>query len=152
MVIRNDRLGGTDFEYEYAGLSYSDIYDTLSATSIAEVPIGTIVAYMSHFTELPSLDDSWVECNGQTLSDADSPYNGLTIPDLNGGNRYLRGNTSSGTTGGASSFNWSHTHTVQAGTEPIYYSDNDSLANAGGTVNLTPSYFEVTWIIKVKLG
>lgn len=32
----------------------------------------------------PYLSDAWAECNGQALSDADSPYNGAALPDLNG--------------------------------------------------------------------
>jgi len=32
----------------------------------------------------PNLPDAYVECNGQTLSDSDSPYDGEVIPDMNG--------------------------------------------------------------------
>lgn len=49
-------------------------------------PIGSVLAWLKSLgtTHTPSLPDGWVECNGQTLSDSDSPYNGDTIPDLNG--------------------------------------------------------------------
>ncbi|MDP1920237.1 MAG: hypothetical protein Q8L14_28590 [Myxococcales bacterium] len=59
------------------------------------VPVGTIVAWHKTLatTTLPS---SWVECSGQTINDTASPYNNLTIPDLNGSGRFLRGSTSSG--------------------------------------------------------
>ena len=66
-------------------------------------PVGSINAWHKSFTNTPALPAEWVECNGQTLSDAESPYNGQTIPDLNGSggataNRFLRGAATSGTT------------------------------------------------------
>jgi hypothetical protein len=77
-------------------------------------PVGSIVAWHKSFTNTPALPSNWVECNGQTLSDADSPYNGQVIPNLNGaaagadlnngdnlgktGNTFLRGDETSGVT------------------------------------------------------
>lgn len=68
-------------------------------------PIGTIKAW--HKAGLggisaPALTDGWVECNGQTLSDVDSMWDGEVVPDLNGdvhgtaGGRFLRGRATSG--------------------------------------------------------
>jgi hypothetical protein len=65
------------------------------------VPIGSIMAWTKNIPGVPVLADGWVECNGQTISDAQSPLNGQTLPDLNGQNRFLRGNTVSGGVGGA---------------------------------------------------
>jgi len=67
----------------------------------AGVPIGTIVAWHKSATGTPALPAGWVECNGQRLNDAGSPYNGQTLPNLNtaagyGGGRFLRGGTTSG--------------------------------------------------------
>ena len=45
---------------------------------------------------VPPLPWGWVECNGQTLNDADSPLDGLAIPDLNGERMFLRGGETSG--------------------------------------------------------
>ncbi len=68
-----------------------------SRRSQGDVPIGTIMAWHKDLAGVPSLPDGWVECNGQTLSDAESPLNGQTIPSLNYANgRFLRGGTSSG--------------------------------------------------------
>lgn len=47
-------------------------------------PIGSITAWHKSFASTPALPSNWVECNGQTLSDADSVYNGQVIPNLNG--------------------------------------------------------------------
>lgn len=41
------------------------------------------------------LSDAWVECNGQVLNDAESPWNGKTIRNLNAA-KVLQGGTSSG--------------------------------------------------------
>lgn len=84
-------------------------------------PIGTILAWLKSFTGTPTLPTNWVECNGQTLSDTDSPFDGETIPDLNGSNNFLRGNSSSGGTG--------------------------TLA-ATGSADIP--YYNVVWIMKIK--
>jgi hypothetical protein len=77
-------------------------------------PIGAIIAWHKSFTNTPTLPSNWVECNGQTLSDAESVYNGQVIPNLNGaaaganlsngdnlgktGDVFLRGDETSGVT------------------------------------------------------
>jgi photosystem II stability/assembly factor-like uncharacterized protein len=48
------------------------------------VPVGTVQAWLKNYDNTPALSSDWVECNGQTLSDAGSPFNGQVIPDLNG--------------------------------------------------------------------
>lgn len=59
-------------------------------------PIGTIVAWHKSLTGTPTLPDGWVQCDGQTLRDSASPYNGQVIPNLNGEARFLRGGATSG--------------------------------------------------------
>jgi len=63
----------------------------------------------------------------QTLSDAASPLNGQVIRNLHGGNRFLRGNSTSGTTGGGAT----HTHNF-SGVTDIEDGDHD-VQNAGGS-------------------
>jgi len=74
--------------------------------SIGDTPIGGIVAWAKTLSGVPNLPEGWVECDGTVLVDALSPLNGQTIPDLNGDNRFLRGNSTSGGTGGSET----HTH------------------------------------------
>jgi len=79
------------------------------------IPIGAITAWHKSLTGVPqTLTDGFVECNGQTLSDAGSPLNGQVIPNLNGaaaganlsdgddlgttGDVFLRGDETSGAT------------------------------------------------------
>ncbi len=69
------------------------------------VPIGSIIAWHKSFANTPALPAGWVECNGQTLNDPSSPYNGQVIPDLNSNTQdgsinsgmFLRGASTSGT-------------------------------------------------------
>lgn len=117
-------------------------------------PIGSVQAWLKSFTNTPALPDGWVECNGQALSDADSVYNGQTIPNLNGSSstqRFLRGCTSSGTTGGSDAC---HTHSV-SGCNAIVASGAGATVTcltcttSGGTA-VIPSYYQVVWIMRVK--
>lgn len=71
-------------------------------------PIGTVMSWLKTFTNTPSLPDGWVECDGSVLSDTDSPYDGEVIPDLNNADRFLRGNSTSGGTGGATTSSHKH--------------------------------------------
>lgn len=86
--------------------------------SIGDVPIGGIVPWAKSLAGVPNLPEGWVECDGSVLVDAQSSLNGQTIPDLNGDNRFLRGASTSGGTGG------SETHTHSNGTFKL---------NSGGT-------------------
>ncbi len=65
-------------------------------------PIGSIMAWYKDFNAvLTPLPSGWVEANGQTITDAESPFNALngefTVPDLNGERRFLRGGAIAGT-------------------------------------------------------
>ena len=122
------------------------------------VPVGCVLAYLKTLSGIPALPNSWVECNGQVLSDAQSPLNGQTIPNLNGASggtqRFLRGASASGGTGGTET----HTHSYDV-------TDGAAAANdAGGScfgfgvgdprdtssAETLPSYYQVVWVIRVK--
>lgn len=60
-------------------------------------PIGAIEAFHKSMAATPALPWGWVECNGQVLVDAESPYNGQTMPSLNATGKFLRGSSVSGT-------------------------------------------------------
>ena len=49
-----------------------------------QVPLGAILDWYKSMTGVPALPWGWVQCDGQTLSDALSPMNGQAIPNLNG--------------------------------------------------------------------
>ena len=114
---------------------------------IGIVPIGAIVAWVKSLAGTPSLLPSFVECNGQVLADGDSPLNGRTIPNLNasggGTKRFLRGSTTSGTTGGTET----HTHTEAPPVGSALWSPN---TNTLQPANHLPPYYEVVWVMRIK--
>ena len=127
------------------------------------VPIGAIVAWAKSLDAgIPPLLPNFVECNGQVLSDGESPINGATIPNLNGtvggGNlgRFLRGDSTSGTT--QTSANLSHTHTKSshsaggAGTRVCEASTTSGsiTTDADGTTEARPYAYTVVWVMRIK--
>jgi hypothetical protein len=133
------------------------------------IPIGTIVAWHKNIGGTPALPTGWVECNGQTLSDSQSVYNGKAIPNLNGEGRFLRGSSSSGTT---QEMDWksfyvkSEQTTYQHdafvipksgwNTNPGIYGGSwgvgqpNSLSFAFDDSEIRPKNMSVVWIMKVK--
>lgn len=126
--------------------------------SIGDVPLGGIVAWAKSLSGVPNLSEGWVECDGSVLVDALSPLNGQTLPDLNGDNRFMRGASTSGGTGGSET----HIHTGSTGSQSSTRSD---IATTGGatlsnahvhnslTINATstlPTYYEIVWIMRVR--
>jgi hypothetical protein len=84
-----------------------------SFSTFGQVPIGTITAWHKSMTGTPALPDGWVECNGQTIADPESPFDGQVIPDLNGEGRFLKGSGVSGAT--EDSYLGAHRHKVAEG-------------------------------------
>ena len=120
-----DRLDGAIQSNSEGTVAVGERVDELSGRHVAEterlsrlveelqlgiVPIGSIIAWHKSLAGVPALPDGWVECNGQTLNDTNSPVNGQTIPNLNGEERFLGGGNSSGTI--QDSANKSHLHGV----------------------------------------
>jgi hypothetical protein len=139
------------------------------------VPIGSIVAWHGNMTGVPGLPAGWVECNGQTIFDANSPMNGIVVPNLNGGTtsesgtasrgRFLRGNTTSGLfqQDQANNLDWiNHDDTGNADTDDFldddgtvvtirnYSTNGDRFqANVDG-VETRVTNMSVRWIIRTK--
>jgi len=117
------------------------------------VPIGGLIAWLKTFvngTPAQELIPNYVECNGQVLADGASPLDGMTIPDLNGSSgteRFLRGSTSSGTTGGSET----HTHDVSASSWKGGYNSTGIILTSVTTseTSTLPSYYEVVWVMRI---
>jgi len=127
----------------------------------------------------PYLPDGFVECNGQLITDPDSPYYNQNAPDLNVTQRFLRGSSTSGATGGEDthtltinempSHSHPHTHSYQ---KPSYYGtfeegtganlslisiDSESTgaatshaAGGGQAHENRPAFYEVVMIWRIK--
>ena len=121
---------------------------------IGIVPIGAIVAWAKDLDAgIPPLLPNFVECNGQVLSDGDSPLNGVTIPDLNAvalQGKFLKGAAASG----VASETTTHTHSCL----PNSMSDTNSGATAGARANTftsggggnAPPNYTVVWVMRIK--
>ena len=140
--------------------------------SIGDAPVGTILAWAKSLAGVPNLAEGWVECDGSVLVDAQSSLNGVTLPDLNGG-EFLEGQTTSGATGGSATMAHDHLtaitgdgsnfgvddtyassgdHTVQnsiPGTGTITNAFNFKTAAASNTEN-RPPFYTVVWIMRVR--
>jgi len=134
----------------------STVLDTIT-------PIGTIMAWhksLGGASGTPSLPEGWVQCDGQTLSDSESVYDGEVIPNLNGGARFLRGSATSGTEQAPSAV----TALGGTGSGETFVEDNDgtrstafsqgrSVTGAGTPITAyktRPINMSVVWIIRIK--
>ncbi len=148
--------------------------DAVTYTKIAsgaDLPIGTILAWHKTFTGTPALPLQFVECNGQTISDPQSVYNGRTVPNLNSTGRFLRGSTTSGTLqndafqghihnlsretpmnfGGTVTSGPSTDHWFGTQANSISVPANDGVNGEPRTATETrPINMAVVWIIKIK--
>lgn len=130
----------------------TDFNDTIDETM---PPIGSLLTWAKNFTGVPaSLPLGWLECDGSVISDSDSPLNGQTLPDFQTAYTYMRGNTTSGGTGGTTS----HTHTTGAS------NNNDTRDNSPATgarasgshthilnaIDNNPPFYEVVVIMRIK--
>lgn len=139
----------------------ADVTNADNAFLNALMPVGAVIPWLKSYTNTPALGTSWVECNGQVLSDVASVFNGQTIPDLNGNGgtkRFLRGSATSGTTGGSDT--QTHTHTVSLtgtykqgsnnGTTELQAEATTFTTSAPSDTANLPSYYEVVFIMRVK--
>ena len=126
-------------------------YVKLATDAKVGVPVGAIVAWLKSFPNTPALPSGFVECDGSVLSDAGSVYNGQTLPSLNSTHYFLRGSTTSGTTGGSETH--SHTskaaYTINAGGGHDVW-DYASGNNTTNTADTKPPFYEIVWLMRVK--
>ena len=109
------------------------------------LPVGGVGAWLKDLPGVPALPGDYAECNGQVLADPASPLDGVTLPDLNGQERFLRGSATSGTLGGQDVF-------------PTRFADNANVGilfnavtpdDAPGAAPLPP-YYSVVWVMRIK--
>jgi len=126
-------------------------------------PVGAIIAWHKNFSNgVPPLLENWLECNGQMINDPTSPLHGVSLPNLNGENRYLRGNTASGGTLGAPDHQHdfsgntgtpSATAGIGSSTGDVNAPDEAHTHGFSGTTDaasILPPTLEVVWIMRIK--
>lgn len=164
----SDRPAGQVIVHE--GRALKNTGSSWEAFNDTAVPIGGIIAWDKSMNSTPTLPEPFAECNGQTINDPESPYDGQTLPDINGNNRFLRGNSSSGGTGGSASVSLSvselpsHSHGVNKDSSDSSYVSGD-IISTGASNNGTfqthntgssyshenePPYYDVVYVIRIK--
>jgi len=159
----------TDDTFAYVSAVDSDTTLSLTADIMVSGEAYTIYA-------TPSIPSGWVECDGSVISDADSLFNGATLPDLNNNGRFLRGDISSGGTGGTDgthSHKWLNTSVTTNNTFDIFgngksaltgdeggaFSSGTNWLSSGDTsegwsytekIDARPAFYNIVWIMRVK--
>jgi len=168
-----DKTAGRLWSDTDDGKLYTSNGSAYNAVSVG-VPVGCVQAWVKSYTNTPALSAEWVECNGQTLEDEESVYNGQVIPNLNGNANYLKGGATSGATGGALTHNHAMNSTLGTttsngylqwdlvdggGSDKRFFDANG--AEVTGALSTTtdlytanesnePPFYSVVWIIKIK--
>lgn len=144
------------------------IQGILNNTEPVNIPIGSIIAWHKSLPGVPQvLLDNWLECNGQVVTNQNSPVYGQTLPNLNGQGRFLRGGSTSGILQNHAFEN--HQHTQNASTSTTGGAQAGSLydftagsglqstnvlttvASTGNAATETrPINMTVVWIIRIK--
>ena len=152
--IPNNFVAGTTASSAEVNENFDDIGSVINGHGLNTnfiVPIGGIIAWAKSMTGVPTLPSNYLECNGSTISDSESPMNGQALPDINGTQRFIRGANSSGGTGGSDV----HLHgqnatdqgdNIQSGTGV----SEDSLDAFTDNASSLPSYIEMVWVMRIK--
>lgn len=132
---------------------------TDAAIAHGAIPIGGIISWLKTFANTPSLPDMFLECNGQTVSDGDSPYNGQDLPDLNGNAQFLYGASTSGGTK-TEDYLPLHKHVLNVSSQDaIGFSlgrvntegeNSDTFDHDGKTAGSAWEAYSVVWIMRIK--
>jgi hypothetical protein len=110
------------------------------------VPIGAVIPWFKDTPGVPALPSNFVECNGQLLSDPESPLDGQTMPDINtGAARFIRGGVNSGATGGIDSFATALADNAGVGTPQNFVTVDFS----PGAIPIPP-FITAVYVIRVK--
>lgn len=163
MVLNFGTIGGSLFNVsENTGEGFNAdtqqaVWNDAGEGAVGIIPIKGVIPWFKSLGPTTTLPYNFVECNGQVLTDPDSILNGQTMPDLNNTQRFIRGSSTSGTTGGADT----HNHT---GTTYGFISTGDTADGGGSHTSVgvgihthathpdssLPAYCEAVWIIRVK--
>lgn len=147
-----DDVSNLFVEIEFINGDIDNLQDDVTELMLGQVPIGFILAF-PNISGSPTPPSNWQLCNGSLITNVLSPMVGSNTPSINGTNRFLRGATTGGGTGGTSS----HSHQV---TIPIDSPKPAALVllaadvGADGTYTTTttshiPPYIDVIYYIRI---
>jgi microcystin-dependent protein len=129
-------LGGSAGGYMFADTTDARRESRLE-TAYALVPIGAVVAFYK-YPGVKALPGNFKECDGTSVSDVDSPMNGLAVPNLNGQAATIEGNaTGAGGFVGANTINLTeaqmpaHDHDGSTGTTGAHNHSDATVSNPG---------------------
>ena len=118
------------------------------------LPVGSVTFWLGSYANVPTLPSEYVQCNGQVISDPQSVFNGVTLPNLNGAssgvNRFLRGAKSGGTVAGSMVTNETHTHTGDSAVNGLSGSTTVFAGTVVGSASSLSYYYGVIWIARIK--
>jgi microcystin-dependent protein len=136
-LTEDDKVGGTTQNAIFANVEATSL-SVKAKTNIlcGFVPICGVIDWLKNLTGCPALPANFVECNGQIISDPESLFDNVTIPDLNGNNYFSRANATSGGTGGAATVTLT---AAQSGLPAHTHSRGYTASLSGGTANPTCS-------------
>jgi len=122
-------------------IKYNGIQEELFSNAV--VPVGGIIPFIKGIGGL-TVPDDFAELNGQTINDSDSPLDGVTLPDLNGENRFLRSSNTAGNTGGQEE----NKHAVSVVVDDGFRADDRILIGrdgprAGNVPNVNYQYIDI---------
>lgn len=118
---------------------------TTQVSLAGPTPIGGVVAWFKNKPGVPPLPDHFVECNGQTIDDPESPLNGVTVDDLNGAGHFLRGGNTSGIVGGSDTFAITTVDFTGSGTTV-----NVPTTDYSPGASPIPLHTTVVWVMRIK--
>ena len=143
--LRN-QFNGLKALIDAQGVVIATLQTELALTQATQVPIGGVIAWFKDTAGVPAVPANFVECNGQFLADPASPLDGQLMPDLNTGiQRFIRGGTVSGVTGGIDTF--ATVSADNAGVGPTFNAVTTDYSP--GAVPIPP-YQTAVFVIRVK--
>jgi hypothetical protein len=139
LPANNSPVVSAELRNQFTGLK-----ELIDALGPMLVPIGTVLMWERERVGTPALPPNFVECNGQTLDDPESPYDGQPMPDHNLTGRFPRAGSGSGQFGGFDSFG---TATAEAfSNTPVTVVSPDFSPGASPI----PPYVTFVFVIRVK--
>ena len=145
-LLMRQQLNSLKALIDAQGVVIATLQTELALMQATQVPIGGVIAWFKDTPGVPAVPANFVECNGQFLADPASPLDGQLMPDLNTGiQRFIRGGTVSGVTGGIDTF-----ATVSADNAGVGPTFNAVTTDYSPGAIPIPPFVTAVYIIRVK--